>query len=216
MGGAGTRARALTDPAAPAGVPAGLLEGITSRGSVRSYRYREVDGETVLKLLEAATHAPTALGRESWAFLVLQDRVTLRKISEKAKQLWHEESPRREPHELLGVPPHSPFAHAAWDPTFSIFYNAGTLIVICTRAEGELADAECWMAMQNLLLAAQALGLGTCVIGAALPALRSPEIRRELGLPVGVRPVASVVVGHPQGGWGPSPRRNPEIIAWRR
>ncbi len=193
-----------------------VLEAIAGRASVRSFRYREVDEQAVLTLLEAAVRAPTAATREPWSFLVLQDRVTLRRISDKAKELWKGEVPRREPHELLGLPPTSRVVNEVWDPTFSIFYGAGTLIVVCARAEGESTDAECWMAAENLLLAAHALGLGCCLVGAAIPALRTPELRQDLGLPPTVRPVAAVIVGIPKEPGVPSPRRRPEILAWRR
>lgn len=192
------------------------LEAIAGRSSTRAFRYREVDENAVLTLLEAAVRAPTAAGREPWAFLVVQDRVLLRRVSERARKIWHEESPRREPHELLGVSPASPLANEVWDPTFSIFYGAGTLVVVCSRVDGDLADAECWMATQNLMLAAHALGLGSCVVGAAIPALRTPEIRRELGIPATVRPVSAIILGIPKDAGVPGPRRSPEILAWRR
>lgn len=169
-----------------------------------------------MALLEAAVRAPSTRAREPWVFLVLQDRVTLRKISERAKELWRHESPRREAYELLGVPPTSRVVNEFWDPTFSLFHGAGTLVVVATRSEDEFADGECWLAAANLMLAAPALGLGTCVVGAAVAALRSPEIRREIGLPAAVRPVVPLAVGIPKDAGAPGARRPPEILIWRR
>lgn len=42
--------------------------------------------------------------------------------------------------------------------------------------------ADCWLAAENLMLSACALGLGTCCIGSAIPALNSPEAKSELGI----------------------------------
>ncbi|MFX8160667.1 nitroreductase family protein, partial [Acinetobacter baumannii] len=54
---------------------------------------------------------------------------------------------------------------------FNVFYNAGTLIVIYGKPMGPFVVADCWLAAENLMLAACAMGLGTCVIGLAVAAL---------------------------------------------
>jgi nitroreductase len=101
------------------------------------------------------------------------------------------------------------------DPAFSAFYGAGTLIVIYGRSKGPLVTADCWLAAENLMLAACALGLGTCVIGAAVHAFNSADAREEFRLPGEALAVAPVVVGVPAGPAAEAPlRRDPEIIWW--
>ena len=66
---------------------------------------------------------------------------------------------------------------------FCVFYDASTLIVICAKPMGPFVSADCWLAAENLMLAASALGLGTCCIGSAIPALNSPEAKPRAGDP---------------------------------
>lgn len=176
-----------------------VFETILARRSVRGYREGDLDRKTINTLLEAAVRAPTAIHEEPWAFVIVQDRQLLRRLSERAKPLFAEELPR---------------AETADDPDFNIFYDAGTLILICARPLGPFVAADCWMAAENLMLAACALGLGSCVIGAALPALNLPEIKSELRIPAECSAVAPIIVGHPRGATPISTRREPAVLAW--
>ncbi|HWI14049.1 MAG TPA: nitroreductase family protein, partial [Burkholderiales bacterium] len=97
---------------------------------------------------------------------------------------------------------------------FNIFYDAGTLIVICRRPAGPYAEADCWLAAENLMLAACAKRLGTCCIGFALPALNAPEMKRELGIPENVAAVVPIIIGYPRGKIDPVPRKPAQILRW--
>jgi nitroreductase len=203
---------------APAGVPLrlGAIEAIQARTSVRAYQYREVEDSVILGLLQAAVRAPIALEREPWAFVIVQDRVVLRTISNRAKDLWAAEARQRA---YRTGPADTPTARAGaghGEAELNIFHNAGTLIIVGARSNDPYADSECWLAAENLMIAAAALGLGTCVIGAAVSALSDAAIRSELGVPTAFRPIVPLVVGHPKDRPMPKSRREPEIISWRR
>lgn len=193
------------------------IDAIYHRRAVRSYRAELPDELTIRRLLDAAVHAPTAMHREPWAFVVVQDPVVLRRISDRAKAMMRE--PAHSHRDLLRAPGAAPAGrhHAAFeDPAFDIFYDAGTLVVICGKPLGQFVVADCWLAAENLMLAAYALGLGTCCIGLAIPALNTPEVRRELGIPEETDAVAAIIVGVPRGETPPVPRKPPEILRWLR
>ena len=97
-------------------------------------------------------------------------------------------------------------------PAFNIFYNAESLIVICGRPLGPFVVADCWLAAQNLMLAAYALGLGTCVIGPAVPFLNSPEGKAELGIAAELSVVAPIIVGIPSDETKPTGRAAPHVV----
>lgn len=177
------------------------LEAIYQRRSTRSYADRPVDHPTIMTLLEAAVHAPTAIHLEPWAFVVVQDRVLLERICERAKS--------------LASTPYGALHRKLADPAFHIFYNAGTLIVICAKRLGPFVTADCWLAAENLMLAATASGLATCPVGFALPALGDPEIKLALGIPPEVDAVAPIIVGYPAATPPRSPRRPPEVLSWK-
>jgi nitroreductase len=184
-------------------------DAIRERRSIRAYAAGTLDRATVRALLEAAVLAPTAVHEEAWAFVVVQDRTLLERISDRAKPLFVAEA--RRAHLDHGGHALETFTQ----PEFNIFYDAGTLIVICAKVNGPFVAADCWLAAENLMLVARARGLGTCVIGCALGALNLPEMKNELGIPAGFAPVAPIVVGVPAGPTPASPRKEPKILAWR-
>ncbi len=175
------------------------LEAIYQRRAVRAYTGEIVDDATIHALLRAAVHAPTAMHLEPWGFTVVQDRELLRLISDRAKAAVNSRELVRRA-----------------EPGFDVFYNAGTLIVICARPFGLFVTADCWLAAENLMLAATALGLGTCPIGLALAALEQADLKGALGIPPEVVPVAPIIVGHPRGQTPYVPRHDPEILSWLR
>jgi nitroreductase len=100
------------------------------------------------------------------------------------------------------------------DPDYHVFHRAGTLIVIFARSDAHNGPEDCSLAAQNLMLAAVAMGLGTCPIGFARPWLNQAKVKRSLGIPAGYAPVFPVVVGYASGEAPPVPRRAPEILLW--
>ncbi len=191
---------------------------IHQRRAVRSYLPDPLPEATIRTLLDAAVQAPTAMHLEPWAFVVVQDRDRLARFSDQAKALLRNEAGQHRP--LLQAPgAASSEAHLAAmlaDPAFNIFYNAGTLIVICARPMGSFVVADCWLAAENLMLAACALELGSCCIGLAIPMLNTPGVKRELGIPEDVTAVAPIILGVPAGVTPPVPRKAPDILSWIR
>jgi nitroreductase len=185
-----------------------VLDAIQGRRSVRSYLPERVDRATVLALLQAAVRAPTAVHAEPWAFVVVQDTTALKRLSDRAKPLFLEEAHRAH------LDPGGHMLDVFASQEFNIFYDAGTLVVICAKPMGPFVAADCWLAAENLMLAACAMGLGTCVIGSAVPALNTPAVKAELGIPAEYSAVAPIIVGRPSGETRPTARREPEILAW--
>jgi nitroreductase len=129
--------------------------------------------------------------------------------------MWAKDPERhRDLHLVAGTTSLKAFEERLASPDFSIFYDAGTLIVICGKPLGPFVAADCWLAAENLMLAAFAMGLGTCCIGLALPMLNEPDIKADLGMPADVTAVAAIVVGVPRGEAQPVPRKEPEVLAW--
>lgn len=188
--------------------PMSVMDAINGRRSVRSYTSGRLDAGTVRALLAAAVRAPTAIRQEPWSFLVLQDPAALKKISDRTKVLFREEAQRAH----LDRGGHTLDAFA--DPDFDVFYGAGTLVVVCGPA-GPFVPADCWLAAENLMLAAHALGLGTCVIGCSLAALNATDVKAELSIPSELSAIAPVIVGVPAGETPPTTRKAARILAWK-
>ena len=194
--------------------PLSVHEAIKLRCAVRSFHPDAVSEAAVRSLLAAAVRAPTAMHREPWAFVIVQDRVRLRRLSDRVKARWEETPPHAERHVLAVVPEAGGFLEALSRPDFNVFYDAGTLILICARPLSQFVTADCWLAAENLMLAACGLGLGTCMVGSAIEALNIPDVKSELAIPTDVMVIAPIIVGVPSGLAAPTSRSPPEILTW--
>jgi nitroreductase len=181
-----------------------LRNAIFGRRSVRAYSPEPVDALTLRALLAAAVRAPTAMHGEPWQFVIVHNPELLKRLSARA---------------IEGLAAEAVHLGAGRDilsqPGFNVFYDARSLIVICAKSDGKFANADCWLAAQNLMLTAYAMGLGSCVIGMAVPMLNLPEVKLELGIPPGSTAVAPIIVGKPRGETWPAARHEPQIVAWR-
>jgi nitroreductase len=183
-----------------------LHEAMYQRRSIRDYTDQRVTKETVEKLLEAAVQAPSAMNEQPWAFIVIQDKERLHRLSEQAKILCSKAL-------AVGIEKVE-LQHRLADPAFNIFYNSGTLIVICAKHIGEHPDWDCCLAGQNLLLAAQDRGLGTCPIGLAWPLFEQDDVKTELHIPPGYSAVLPIIVGYPKHPTSQVQRHAPTILSW--
>jgi len=159
-----------------------VFEAIKGRRSVRAYTDEDVPEEAVEKILDAARWAPSAGNLQSWEFVVVRDPEAKRRLAE-----------------------------AAWGQRFVA--RAPVVIVVCAnqkrsaRGYGERgASLYCIQdsaaATQNMLLAAYALGLGACWVGA----FDERRVAEVINAPSGVRPVAIIPVGRPAERPRPPPR----------
>jgi len=183
-----------------------VFETILARRSVRSYKTQAVDRVTIGSLLEAAVRAPTAIHQEPWAFVIISDRSIMHSLSDRAKPLIIAKAKQN------GAERSSHMLDMVDNPDFNIFYDAGTLILICGKTAAPFYTADCWLSAQNLMLAACAMGLGTCVIGSALPAFNLPEVRIELNIPDEFSVVAPIILGYPNKEIAPIFRKAPHIL----
>lgn len=192
-----------------------ILHAIYHRRAVRAYTPECPSDGVIRELLEAAVQAPTAMHVEPWAFVVVQDKALLRRLSDRSKIMLLDEI--KSGNGLTkDAATKSRLLTLLGDSSFNIFYDAGTLIVICRKALGPYTEADCWLAAENLMLAACAKDLGTCCIGFAIPILNSPDVKHELGIPDEVAAVVPIIVGFPRGSVEPVSRKAPQVLRWVR
>jgi nitroreductase len=178
-----------------------INEAIAGRRAVRAYTAQAVDEESIHRLIDAAIEAPSAINQQPWTFTVVRDQGLLDRISREAKA------------QMLATGAAGPDHHRGMleDPAFHIFYHAPALILISGAQDGPWIVEDCSLAAENLMLAAYGMGLGSCWIGFAQGYLNTPEGKAVLGLSAATRPVAPIIVGHPQGAAPPVARRTPQI-----
>jgi nitroreductase len=203
--------KSMTNPrkAAEPEVSMSALDAIYHRRAVRDYTPRTIDQAVIRTLLDAAVHAPTAMHEEPWSFAVIQDKNLLNRLSDSAKERVRSEAQGADTHHAK----HS--LDLVNKPDFHVFYNAGTLIIIYSKFQGLYVVADCWLAAENLMLAACAKGLGTCVIGFAVSALNTSEWKAELKIPAEMTAIAPIIVGVSAGETPPVSRKQPEVVTWK-
>lgn len=196
-------------------------EAIFTTRAMRRLRPEPVPEEDLRFLVEAAVQAPSAENRQPWAFVVVTDPEPRARIAAIYRELG-----RR--HIAEGA-----LAGGDLDPESERVYRhalrlaehlaeAPALVVACMhgRPPADPARAAAWWgsifpAVQNLLLAARARGLGATLT--TLHKAAEAEVKDALGIPDGVETVALVPVGRPAGRFA-RPRRRPaaEVTHWQR
>lgn len=189
-----------------------FLEVIRARRSIRRFRAEPVGRALIERLIEHAAWAPSAGNRQDWTFLVVTRAELRRALGDAVARRWAEVFvANRDCGGIEEIERHAPY--------FSAFAAAPVVIAVACREEDEFQrqllgpDAEAVfggtasaaMAAQNLMLAAQALGLGSCCFTGALAA-RS-ELGQLLGLPRRCKLVCLIGVGVPAERPAPPPRK---------
>jgi nitroreductase len=181
-----------------------LLELMQTRRSIRRFEERAVSREDLNRLLEAARWAPSNHNRQPWKFIVLEDRGRIRQLADQVR-LGMESK-------LLALPEVAA-VHAVGLVQYGTFFAAAPVLFVALHKRPIAAAAPLWdglchpewvsgeplsvaMAMQNLLLAAHALGLGACVMTAPLLANNLTDL---LPVPPGFDITGLIAVGHPAG-----------------
>jgi nitroreductase len=170
----------------------------------RSFSDRAVPDELVERCLEAATHAPSAENRQPWVFIVVRDPERRAAIGELTRRAWREAGRRhsegRLTPALLADVEHGAEGGVAGAPVLVVVGGDSRIGLEATL------PSSVYPAVQNLLLAANALGLGSAMT--TLTVAFAGELRALLQLPDQVRPMAVVPLGWPARPLGP-PRRVP-------
>ena len=182
-----------------------LKTAIYGRRAVRSFSAAPVKTETLVRLIDAAIQAPSAVNAQPWHFTVIRNAALLDRISaaSKAHMLQSMEGSPAAPHG---------FREYLSNPDFQIFYHASVLVIISAKGAGWQAE-DASLAAENFMLAAFGEGLGTCWIGFAQNWLRTPAGKAVLDLPEGYAPVAPIIVGRPRAQPQAVPRK-PADIRW--
>ncbi len=144
-----------------------VLQAIRERRSIRKYLDTPVEDEKIQAILEAGRWAPSASNRQPWHFIVIRDAETRRRLAE--------------------AHPYGRFM--AESPVVIV-----VLAIPARHQKYHLCDPH--NAMQNMLLAAYALGLGTCWVGVRNTPMEN-RFREILGVPRGLRVVCAFPVGYP-------------------
>ncbi len=148
-----------------------ITKCINNRRSIRKFQDKQIETETITEILKAAMAAPSACNKQPWEFLV----VTNNEVKSEIRSIL-------------------PYGN----------YEAPVAIVVCGNMKRTLPNVEqnfwiqdCSAAIQNMLLTATSLNLGSCWIGVYPLEKRTKDLSEFFKLPNNLIPLGVVYIGHP-------------------
>lgn len=190
-----------------------VMNTILHRRSIRRFDDRQIEETALRQILQAGLYAPSAGGRQGVIFAVCQDR----EINERLGKIKRANS---NPHMANGdnyVSREQP--SIADDPKLiNAFYGAPTVITLFAPKNFLFSQEDCAAAAENMMLAADSMGIGSCYIGQGWTAFANPygqEKLREWNIPTDHYAVMQLLLGYPREGDkhpAPKPRRTGRII----
>ena len=193
----------------------GLFEAIYSQRAIRYFKSDPVPDELIHKLIEAGTKAPSGGNRQGWKFLVITDSGTKKKIGDYYEQGWEHAygAATSDPGQL------QPHVHRSAEHLARTMGEAPVLLMACIEHDGGPSTmgrgGSIFPSVQNILLAARALGLGSCLT--SLHKRYEDEIKELLGIPENVETAALLPIGFPADNnrYGPTRRQPVEDVTYR-
>ena len=184
-----------------------VLKTIKSRRSIRKFRQDQLRREDLDLILEAAIWAPSGHNAQPWHFLVIQDKGKIDEMSTKTISIMAD-SPIEWVRKLAGR------------EGYHLFHRAPTVIVVSGKRPGSdllFPHADCSAAIQNMLLAAESLNIGSCWVGLTGFLFGIPEEVEALGIPEDCQPLYSVCFGYKDDSFVPPvpPRKEGKVTFYQ-
>ncbi len=194
-------------------IPNEVIKNIMHRRAIRSFETRQIEESALQQILQAGLYAPSAGGRQGVLLVVCQDK----EINERLGKIKRSNSNPKMATATSYVSREQP--SIADDPNLrNAFYDAPTVITMFAPKNFLFSAEDCAVAAENMMLAADSLGIGSCYIGAGWTAFADSygqEILRRWGIRTDYYAVMQLLLGYPREGDNhptPKPRKDNRII----
>jgi nitroreductase len=194
-----------------------FFDVVTTQRAIRRLRPDPISEAVLRQIMDAAICAPSGGNRQGWSFVVVRDAAKRKRLGELYREAWGE---------LMKVPY---YAGAAKEPPDSPggkmlasarhlsehLGEAPVLVLACITPDGQptlTTGASIYPAVQNIMLAARALDIGTCIT--TIHKFRDPQVKELLGIPAEVETAALIPLGYALGKFGRPPRRPLREVAF--
>ena len=185
----------------------GLFEAIHSQRSIRWYKPDPVPDELIRKVLDAGIRAPSGANSQRWRFIVIRDPDLRKKVGDLARKLG-----------LVAPEGLNRWQQRMWRGAVHLanhLEEVPVLILVCDQPDPSPTGSSIFPAIQNMLLAARGLGLGSVLTTGTAKGF-AKEIKELPGMPEGVETVALLPLGYPAEGvrYGPNRRLPVEEVTF--
>jgi nitroreductase len=190
-----------------------VFESINTTRAMRRLKPDDVPDDLVWKVLDAAIRAPSGGNRQPWNFIVIRDLEKKQRIGEWYLEAWNATYGRAR--EAVTANPDGARMYGSADHLANHLAEAPVLIIATVQAGAvgtSPAGSYIYPAVQNLMLAARALGLGTTLT--TLHRAHEEDVKQLLGIPDGIETMALIPLGWPKGKFGEGVRLPVEKVTY--
>ena len=180
------------------------LDVIKRRRSIRLYESGQITDSELNAILESALFAPTRMNQQKWHFTVVQNESILAKMD-----LITKENKLNSDIKIM--------VKSAQSNDYHTYYRAPTVIIISGEKQANFIQLDCGAAAQNIALAAESLGIGSCIMTSPRFLFASAEgraMKTEFGIPDGYEHICSIALGYKVGEKPTTPPRNREVFSY--
>ncbi|WP_411680239.1 nitroreductase family protein [Clostridium thailandense] len=160
-----------------------VLNAIKNRRSVRAYLPTQIKQEDLDLIIESGIYAPSGHNDQPWHFTVIQNKEIIQHISDKSK-------------ELMTKSQIDWIKNIGLNSKMNLAYDAPTLIIVSGNKNALSPKVDCSAAIQNMLLAAESLNIGSVWIGLITFFFKLEDEIKKLGIPDGYEPYYGVALGY--------------------
>ena len=179
---------------------------ILSRRSTRAFGKDQIKQEELKVIIDAAIYAPSATNKQPWHFTVVQNKDIIDRLSSAFKE--HAINSDNEYLNKFGN-----------NQNFHVFYNAPTVVIVSGDENMRSAPVDCAAAVENMLIAAESLSVGSCWIGLITYLLNSEkgeDFIKELQIPKGYKQIHAVALGYKKSRSATAPERKENTVNYIR
>ena len=185
-----------------------LFDAMNTQRAIRHFTAEPVSEEDVTTILQSAIHAPNGGNQQQWHFLVVRDREAKRRLGQWYLKAWEAAvSDEMRPMQQ----------YRSGGDLGNNMPDTPVVILVCQKSSTTPQGSSIFPAVQNLMLAARGLGLGTVLT--TLHTAYEKEVKEYFGIPDDVETVAMIPIGYPgQGERFGRPRRRPleEVTSYEK
>jgi nitroreductase len=196
-----------------------FFDVVTTQRAIRRLKTDPIPDAALRQIMDAAICAPSGGNRQGWSFVVVRDPAKRARLGELYREAWSELMKVPYYRDAASAPPDSPAGRmlASARHLGQHLGEAPVLILACIAldpgAQPTLTTgASIYPAVQNIMLAARALGIGSCIT--TIHRFRDAQVKELLGIPSDVETAALIPLGYPLGKFGRPPRRPLREVAF--
>lgn len=176
------------------------LKAIKNRRSIRKFKNNQITKEELNAIVQSAIYAPTGHNDQPWHFTIIQNKEVLNKISEVANKAM--KNSEIEWISKLG------------SKNRPLFYNAPTVVIVSGKEGTYSPLTDCSAAIQNMLIAAESLNIGSLWNGLVSYFFENKEEAKVLNLKEGYKPYYAVALGYKDCEAPIAPERNEDVFTY--